>query len=107
VRPSAPPGPSAASGNVSAERRPALQIMTSFTAIVFMGLLAMAVAFPIGLKAPSAAILDIQNFVATEPDLCASAVRRVFQGLPWRHVRVGGRTLDGHGLTRDVAPARA
>jgi len=38
--------------------------MTSFTAIVCMGLLAMAVAFPIGLKAPSAAVLDIQNFVA-------------------------------------------
>ena len=72
MRPSAPPGPSAASGDVSAERRPALQIMTSFTAIVCMGLLAMAVAFPIGLKAPSAAVLDIQKTNPTK--LCAFAV---------------------------------
>ena len=93
MRPSAPPGPSAASGNVSAERRPALQIMTSFTAIVFMGLLAMAVAFPIGLKAPSEAVLDIQNFVAAPTTECAFAVRRVFRGLPWRDVRGGGCTL--------------
>jgi hypothetical protein len=78
VRPSAPPGPSAASGNVSAERRPALQIMTSFTAIVCMGLLAMAVAFPIGLKAPSAAVLDIQNFVAAPTTLCAFAAPPCF-----------------------------
>ncbi len=77
MRPSAPPGPSAASGNVSAERRPALQIMTSFTAIVLMGLLAMVVAFPIGLKAPSAAVLDIQNFFA-ETQLCAFAVTPCF-----------------------------
>jgi len=43
--------------------------MTSFTAIVCMGLLAMAVAFPIGLKAPSAAVLDIQKTNPTK--LCS------------------------------------